>query len=66
MIIWIILATDWSSDLELLRDNRLCGFFKMAACRFWQVTDDEISHFKKNAVPKTMEEAKKSLKRISR
>ena len=31
-----ILATDWSSDLGLSRDNHLSGFFKIAPSCFCQ------------------------------
>jgi GTP:adenosylcobinamide-phosphate guanylyltransferase len=50
-------AADWSSDLVLLRDNHLSGFSKMAASCFVKVTDEEISNFKENAVPKSTKEA---------
>ena len=53
------MAADWSSDLGLLRDNHLSGFFKMVASRFVKLTDEEISNFKENAVPKSMKEATK-------
>jgi hypothetical protein len=52
-------ASDWSSDLGLLRDNHLSGFFKMVASRFVKLTDEEISNFKENAVPKSTKEATK-------
>ena len=53
------MAANWSSDLGLLRDNHLSGFFKMAASCFVKVTDGEISNFKENAVPKSTKEATK-------
>ena len=47
------MASDWSSDLGLLRDDHLSGFFKMVTSRFVKLTDEEISYFKENAVHKS-------------
>jgi hypothetical protein len=40
---------DWSSDLGLLRDNHLSGFFQNGGESF-ELTNEEISNFKENAV----------------
>jgi hypothetical protein len=53
-------AADWSSDLGLLCDNHLSGFFQNGGESFCpKLTDEEISNFKENAVPKSTKEAKK-------
>ena len=51
------LANDWSSNLELSRDNHLNGFFSRVV--FVKVTDKEISFFKENGVPKSKKGMKK-------
>ena len=54
-----ILASDWSSDLGLLGDNNLNGFSKWRRITSVKVTDEEISNFNQNTIPKSSKRVKK-------
>ena len=56
-----ILLSHWSSDLGLLRDNHLSGFFKRRAA-FVKVTDEEISKFNENTVLESKKRSKNGVK----